>query len=265
MCAKNIRIHNYFDKLSDHVVRFSPYTIKNVGLIPNQTILKINDFMLICSPYEITMKNAVLLLILSDEETKFFQQYKNTNCLLCLVFQKSLNTSSFNMEIPSKIDRIGAVKGRNNICMINISFIKFNTHLIEILGNYIFGYNELKQCVVKYKNKLIQITEETAKNLRYNNYIELINGTNKYEATLVSLSIDNLVFIINESVLKITDDIKISCKLYFHLYRFILNGKIEKIEKDANGVQKIHFIVEFSPELTEILDDYFYRIQYVDK
>ncbi len=82
MCAKNTRIQNYFDKLSDKNIRFSPYTIKNVGLIPNQTILKISDFMLICSPYQISMKNAVLILILSHEETQFFQQYKDTNCSL---------------------------------------------------------------------------------------------------------------------------------------------------------------------------------------
>ena len=194
MCAKKTRIQDYFDKLSDENIRFSPYTIKNVGLIPNQTILKINDFMLICSPYEISMKNAVLLLILSHEETKFFQKYKDKNCSLCLVFQKSLNTSSTNMEIPSKIDQIGAVKGRNNICMINVSFMKFNSQLIEILGNYIFGYNALKQCIVKYKNKDITVTEETAKNLRFNNYFEVIISNKKYIANLLILSVDKLVF-----------------------------------------------------------------------
>ncbi len=264
MCAKNTRIQNYFDKLSDNNIRFSPYTIKNVGLIPNQTILKISDFMLICSPYQISMKNAVLLLILSHEETKFFQQYTNTNCSLCLVFQKSLNTSSFNMEIPSKVDQIGAVKGKNNICMINISFIKFNSQLIEILGNYIFGYNALQECLAKYKNKNIIITEETAKNLRYNNYFEIIINNRKNIGNLLSLSINKIIFSIKMSEIKITEDMKLSCKLYFHLYRFIISGKIVKIEKSDDGTQKVHFVLDFSPELTEILDDYFYRIQYIE-
>lgn len=264
MCAKNTRIQNYFDKLSDKNIRFSPYTIKNVGLIPNQTILKISDFMLICSPYQISMKNAVLLLILSHEETQFFQQYKDTNCSLCLVFQKSLNTSSFNMEIPSKVDQIGAVKGKKNICMINISFIKFNSQLIEILGNYIFGHNALKECLVKYEKKDIGITVETAKNLRYNNYFEVICNNNKCVGQLLSLSVDKLIFSVNERELKIAENMNLSCKLYFHLYRFIISGKIIKVDKTENGIQKVHYAFNFSPELTEILDDYFYRIQYVE-
>ena len=148
--------------------------------------------------------------------------------------------------------------------MINVSFIKFNPQLVEILGNHIFGYNALKECIVKYKNKDIKITEETAKNLRFNNYFEVIINNQKYIANLLTLSVDKLIFSANKKEINITDDMKFSCKLYFHLYRFILNGKIEKIENTDNGKLIVHYIFDFSPELTEILDDYFYRMQYVD-
>ena len=58
------RVQEYQEKYADKTVRFNPYAIKKMGLQQSQTMLKLEDYMLICAPYQLSMGRAVLLVIL---------------------------------------------------------------------------------------------------------------------------------------------------------------------------------------------------------
>ena len=45
----NPKVQEYFRSLSNTVVRLSPYAMTKTGLVSAQTILKIENYMLICS------------------------------------------------------------------------------------------------------------------------------------------------------------------------------------------------------------------------
>ena len=49
--------------------------------------------MLICAPYELSMQQVVLLVILSRGEIDFFQQFQNKLTSLNMSFQKPTNKS----------------------------------------------------------------------------------------------------------------------------------------------------------------------------
>ena len=59
------RIQEYQDKYAEKLIRFNPYAVKKTGLLQSQTLLKLEDYMLICAPYELGMRRVVLLVILS--------------------------------------------------------------------------------------------------------------------------------------------------------------------------------------------------------
>jgi hypothetical protein len=254
------RIKDYFDSLSDTRIRFSPYAVLKTGLISSQTILKIEDYMLICSPYQLSMKQAILLLILSQEETHFFQQYRGDSCSLSLTFLKPGSREPLTFDVKSQIDRIGPVKNRPNLCMIDLNFQQSPPRLIEILGDYLLAYSALKSYYETFSGREIIIDDHMARMLRFNNYMECNFGRNKVRAKLVALSVNKLVFDIPADTPDVIEGCSFSCKLYFQLYQCVASGSVDEIEGYRAGTLRVHAGIGFTPELIEIMDDYFYRL-----
>ena len=258
----NQKVQEYFRSLSNTPVRLSPYAVSKMGLISPQTILKIENYMLICSPYELSMRKAVLLLILSREETTFFQKYKNNFCSLNLTFRKSSSQSSQLFDVKSKLVQIGPVKGKQNLCMIEVIFTAYPPELIEIIGEFILVHNSLRGYYDSFQGKDIHIEENTAKQLRYNNYMECYLKSQKHRAQLVNLSVNRLNLVLPESAGDVAVGEAFPSKLYFQLYQFMVKGKATATSRQPDSSLLVQYDIEFAPELVEILDDYFYRISH---
>ena len=56
------RLQEYKEKYSDQTIRFNPYAVKKMGLQQSQTLLKLEDYMLICAPYQLSMDRVILLV-----------------------------------------------------------------------------------------------------------------------------------------------------------------------------------------------------------
>ena len=242
------------------MVRFSPYTVLKTGLISGQTILKVDNYMLICSPYQFSMKRAILLLILSQEETHFFQQYKDTPCTLSLTFQKPGPHHPVIFDLKGVVDRIGPVKDKPNLCMIDVVFSERPSELTDILGNFILTYNALRGYYETFQGKEIIMDNRMARMLRFNDYMECYIGSNKIRADLVAISVSKLIFSLPSDTPDIIEGYSFSCKLYFQLYQFMVHGKIDEIEGYKRGQIRVSCSIDFAPELIEIMDDYFYRL-----
>jgi hypothetical protein len=254
------RVREYFDTLSGTPIRFSPYAILKTGLISSQTILNVEDYMLICSPYQISMRNAILLLILSAEETRFFQHYRDQYCALSLTFQKPGTHHPEIFDVKGRIERIGPVKDRQNLCMIDISFADYPPKLVELLGDFILAHNSLRSYYETYRGKEIVMNEHMARMLRFNNYMECFFGPHKFRARLEAISVNRVIFDIPADAPDVLEGNSFSCKLYFQLYQFVVHGIIEEIEGYRAGALRVYASIGFAPELIEIMDDYFYRL-----
>ena len=245
--------------MGDTLIRFSPYATAKTGLIPNQTILKIDDYMLICSPYQLSMNRSILLLILSAEESLFFQKFQQQDCSLSLSFRKSGRSNVTICDLSGKIAKIGPVKGRRNLCMIDLVFSKHPASLIEMLAEFIKDYDELKGYYRSFQGRIVTLNPNTARTLRYNDYMECYLSNEKVPAALISLSSHQLVFTLPPGSEQVIEGATFTSKLYFQLYQFTVKGTIREIEGYGAGKSKVHYSIGFTPELIEILDDYFYR------
>ncbi len=256
------RVQEYFKTLSATLVRINPFTSVKTGLVAGQTILKIEDYTLICSPYQLSMKKAVLLLILSKEETHFFQQYRDSSCFLSFTFQKPGAQRPLMFDVKSEIVQLGPVKGKQNICMIEVSFTAYPPELIEILGDFILVYNSLRGYYSSFRGRDISIDKNSTQMLRYNNYMECYIKSRKIRVNLINLSVNRLILDLPANTPAISVGDNFSSKLYFQLYQFMVTGKVAALEKRAENFFRIQYDIGFAPELVEILDDYFYRISH---
>ena len=48
-------------------------------------------------------------------------------------------------------------------------------------------------------------------------------------------------------------------RLYFQIYQFTATGKVKGIERGVGDQYTVSLEIQFTPELIEIVDDYFFR------
>jgi hypothetical protein len=253
------RIQGYLEKYVDQAVRFTPYALKKTGLVQSQVFLKIEDYLLICAPFQLSMKGGIFLVVLSSQEISFFQQFQKKLCSINLTFQQTGSKKPLTLLLRGTLDRIGPVKGRQNVCMIDAVIKTCPNDLVEIIGDYLSVYESLRSQFENFAGKSIGVDENSARLMRYNNYVELLLGTLKTRATLVSLGANSLSLKLHERPSGLDEGAACSARLYFQVYQFTASGKVISLRpSDGEGV--IATIgLEFTPELIEIIDDYFYR------
>ena len=250
------QISEWYEKYGSSPIRLSPYSLARTGLISRQTILKINEYMLFGSPYELSLRNASLLVILSRDEIRFFREFKHGRCGLSMTFQVSGADNTMNVEIKTVVDRMAAVKNRKNLCLIDLTFSERPPELIPILADFHKEYGSLKMRCEKLADRIIQIETETARKLRFNGVMECFLPSGRTNAELCSVSSNRLTFTVSASGIRAGSPF--SAKLYFQPYRFMVSGSIDRIGDHRSGGKKVQGSISFCPELVRILDDYFH-------
>lgn len=253
------RIQEYAEKYPDQSIRFTPYALKKTGLVQSQVFLGIEDYMLICAPLQLSMTKGVFLVVLTPQEITFFQQFQKKLCTIHLTFQVTQGKKPLTLFIRASLDRVGPVKGRQNICMMEAVIKSCPNDMVEIIGEYIEAYNALKAQFQTFQEKKITVNAENARLMRYNNYSELIIGTAKTRCNLLSLSVTSLILRPSIEVPGLSVGDSCGARLYFQVYQFTVNGKVAWVDRTPDGQQMVTVIIDFAPELIEIVDDYYYR------
>jgi hypothetical protein len=256
------RVQEYQQKYATEVVRFNPYAVKKLGLLQSQTLLKIEDYMLICAPYQLSMTRVILLVILTPEEISFFQQFRSRLASLTIAFQKQPAKTPMNLLLRGNLERIGPVKGRTNVCLMEIVYKNCPSDLVEIIGDYMMSFEALKTQFENFKGRLVAIDPAVARTMRFNNYAEVLPGGQKLPARLLSLAVNRLVLELPLSAQGLGAGQQVPIKLYFQTYQFMVNGKVEESTVSDRQRRRVTCSLEFSPELVEIMDDYFFRMSF---
>jgi hypothetical protein len=253
------RIQEYAETFADQPVRFTPFAVKKTGLVQSQVLLKVEDYLLICAPFQLSMRRGVFLVVLSAQEISFFQQFQKKVCSVNMTFQRSGTQKPLTLFLRGTLDRVGPVKGRQNVCMMEVSLKGCPNDLVEIIGDYLTAYEGLKSQYGSFSGREIAIDEPAAKLMRFNNYAELVLGAARTRATLVSLAVNSLTLQVPGSVSELAEGGACSVRLYFQVYQFIVNGRVTAITRSDADQVIVSLSTEFSPELIEIVDDFFFR------
>ncbi len=253
------RVQDYVAKFADQPIRFTPYALKKTGLVQSQVFLKIEDYLLICAPFQLSMRRGIFLVVLSAQEILFFQQFQARLCSINLTFQNTGTKKPLNLFLRGSIERVGPVKGKQNVCMIEASLKGCPNDLVEIIGDYLTVFEGLKSQFGSYSGKAITVDEAAARLMRFNNYAELTLGSAKLRAHLVSLSVNSLSLQVEVSPPGIAEGDACAARLYFQVYQFTANGRVSALARGNGDQLSLSMSIDFTPELIEIVDDFFFR------
>ncbi|MGA2613066.1 MAG: PilZN3 domain-containing protein [Spirochaetia bacterium] len=253
------RLQDYIEKFADKSVRITPYALKKTGLVQSQVFLNIQGYLLICAPFQLSMKGGIFLVVLSLQEISFFQQFQKKLCSINLTFQQTGSKKPLTLLLRGTLDRIGPVKGKQNVCMMDATFRSCPNDLVEIIGDYLYSYEGLKSQFENFAGKSIPLDETAARLMRYNNYVELVMGATKARATLISLAANSLSLRFPDRPAGLEEGAACSARLYFQVYQFTANGKVTSVQRMDGEQILVDVCLEFTPELIEIVDDYFFR------
>jgi len=256
------RVQEYKEKYSDQTIRFNPYAVKKTGLQQAQTILKLEDYMLICAPYQLSMDRVILLVILSRDEVSFFQQFQNKLTSVNMSFLESINKNPVNLFIRGTLTRLGPVKGRDNVSLFEVMYKSCPNDLIEIIGDFLLAYETLQGQFASYKDREVEMDKQAARTMRFNDYVESQIGGQKLQTKLHSVGVNKIALEIPGRLPAPAVGNIFPSKLYFQTYQFIVNGKVVAVDTLGSGSKKISMEVGFTPELVEIMDDYFFRTSF---
>ena len=253
------RVQEYVEKYAEQPIRFTPYALKKMGLVQSQVLLNIQDYHLICAPFQLSMKRGIFLVVLSAQEIAFFQQFQKNLCSMNLTFQRSGTKKPLNLFLRGTLERIGPVKGTQNVCMMDAVIKACPNDLVEILGDYISAYEGLKTQYENFRGKSIAVDEATAKLMRFNNYVELVVGATKVRANLLAVAVNALTLRLGAAPPGLAEGAACAARLYFQIYQFTASGTVTALAQGAGAQVVVTLSIEFTPELIEIVDDFFFR------
>ena len=256
------RLQEYKEKYSDQTIRFNSYAIKKMGLQQSQTLLKLEDYMLICAPYQLSMDRVVLLVILSRDEINFFQRFQNKLTSVNMSFLKPANKNPINLFVRGTLTRLGPVKGRDNVSLFEVVYKNCPNDLIEIIGDYLLAHESLQGQFSTYKDREVEMNQDVARTTRFNDFVESQVGSQKVQAKLLSLGVNKVALEIPGRLPAPAVGQVLSSKLYFQTHQFVVNGKVTAVDALSSGGKKVSMEVGFTPELVEIMDDYFFRTSF---
>ncbi len=254
------RVQKYIERYSDQMVRFNPFAIKKTGLQQPQTLLQLEDYFLICSPFQLSMGRAIMLIILSRDEVSFFQRYQSKLCRLNFTFLKPGNKIPINFFVRATLERIGAVKGRQNVCMADLSFKACPNDLALIIGDYITSYGVLKTQYVSFKDRMVDADDVMVKMTGMTPEVDGVFGQLNVKVRILGIAANKLVCLLPSRLPGLKIGAEFSARLVFALHQYVAALKIVSVGDEAEeGYRRVTCTMDFYAEMVEVLDDYFYK------
>jgi hypothetical protein len=249
---------SYEEQYKDEVVSFSPFVLHSTGIIQSQTSLKVDTYTLICVPYQLSMSKAILIGSFSKDEIVFFQRFKGALAGLTFMVQRSTQKEPEKIFCRCQISTIGLMKGRDRVGLIVCDFKPIPPALAQLLGDHLLGMDRLRIQWEDYRDKAVQVNPENSRKLGFNNYAVMAIGSEQQKLALYALAVNHLDFLLPLRSPDLSAGSQVSFNLYFQKYRFSVTGTIESTERMPSGVQRARASVPFSPELCDLLSDYFF-------
>jgi len=249
---------SYEEQFKDAVVSFGPFALHSTGIIQSQTSLKVETYTLACVPYQLSMSKAVLIGSFTKDEVVFFQRFKGALAGLTLSVQRPTVREPEKIFCRCQISTVGLMKGRDRVGLIVCDFKPIPPALATILGEHLLDLERLKAEYRDFKDKSIRVDPASSRKLGYNNYAVLAAGSSQQKIALFSLAVNRLEFLTPLRSEDLPPGASVSFNLFFQRYRLTVPGKVERAERLPTGIQRARAVLEFSPELCDIMSEYFY-------
>jgi hypothetical protein len=257
--------HDLHGQYENEIIAVTPFVTNRMGILPGQTSIKIDSYNILCAPYRISMKNAIVMAAFSRDELVFFQRYTNGMAGMTIVFQQATSQRPLKIFARCVLKSIAPMKGRETIGLVSVDFKPCPPDLITILGDFLMVLERLKVEYDDYKDKRIAINPETAKLLGYNNFAELTVTGGKCRIAIFGLASNRLEFLVPIQSPDLTSGTHANIKLFFQSYQFTVHARITESHKLPSNAQKVTADLDFCSELVDIIEKYRFSERFAAK
>lgn len=249
---------SYEEQYRDAVVSFSPFVQQSTGIIQSLTSLKVDTYTLACVPYQLSMARAILIGAFTKDEIVFFQRFKGALAGLTLMVQRGTVKEPEKIFCRCQVSAVGQMKGRDRVGLIVCEFKPIPPALAQILGDHLLHLDRLRVQWEDFRDKTVQVNPESSRKLGFNNYAVMACGPEQHKLALFTLAVNRIDFLMPLRSPDIPLGTAATVSLYFQKYRFTVNAKIDSAQRLPTGVQKLRASLDFSPELCDLMSDYFF-------
>ena len=248
----------YILKFGEQTIVGSPYALKKLGFDQTRCFLKIEEYMILCIPFQLGFKRSTFMASLSKQEKIFFQKYANSTIGLSISLNPDNRPEPFKFFIRCTLSSIGKMKGREDVGLFVLDY-KTPDEMTLMLGNYMEVQERIKNKYDDYGKTLIKISPETANTMGYNMFSTITEpGKESRRILVLSISSKFLEYAEAEGSPVLEPDTQVSFQLYFKKYRISVNGKISAAGPLPQRIIRSVANLEFNPELVDIIDAYWY-------
>lgn len=246
-----------FEKFKSKILRLDNYTIKKIGIIGNQTVLKINDFHLYCIPYDLGLKGCNILMILDKKEIEFFTQSFQKVHSIHFEFQNAMYKKPISLFLRCKITNLKVMNPETNHCMVSLEYTVVPNDYKEILIN-IFKRNEALEFLFnneQFRSKIVKRGSMKAARLDDSLHLRTENGTEPQKMLIISSSMSILKIIGDDAINLYPVNSRVQVELFSNDTSFFVNGTIviRKESQEIPGFSILDIKLEFSSFLTDVL------------
>ena len=250
----------FLRRFGEQTISCNQYALVKLGVDKSHCSLKIEDYLILCVPYQFGFKRSLFIASLSMQELAFFQRYIGAIVGLSISFipKGSKSHQPLNFFIRSSLTSISLLKGRENTAVFELNYKTTPEQLIIMLGNFLDNQEMIKAQYEEYGKSSIKMTPDVAKIMGYNMYAS-INAPNAEPSRIqvYLLSSKNIEHLEAAGTARAPGS-SVTYKLFFKKYRITMTGVIQSSSVLSNKLIRTSSSLSFSPELVEVIDDYWF-------
>jgi hypothetical protein len=249
----------YLSRFGERTIAGSKYALAKLGVDNANCLMKIEEYIILCVPFQLGLKRSIFLASLSSQELAFFQKYVNTTVGLSIALNPNKRPEPVKFFLRCNLRTVGQMKGRDNVGLFVLDYKTSPDELVTMLGNFLESQDRIRTQYDDYGNTSIKMTAAVAKILGYNMYATAAEAnTEPRRIQIFSLNSKSLEYMEAAGARVLTPGTAVTYQLFFQKYRFAVNGTVNSAGPLPQGIIRTVTNLEFSPELVEIIDDYWY-------
>ena len=252
----------YLARFSEQSIACSQYALTKLRVDRGHCSLKIEDYTILCIPFQFGFKRSLFLTSLSKQEQVFFQKYVNGIANLSISFLLPGRSEPLNFFIRCTLSQIGQMKDRENVGLFVVDYKAAPPdELVRILGGFLELQDKLRFQYDDYSKKVIRLTPEASKVMGYNMFATVADGSESgRRIQIVNLHSKMLEHLEAAGAPVRAPGTKTEYQLFFKKFRVAASGTVETSVQLPQGIVRTVVNINFSPELVEIIDDYWLNI-----
>ena len=246
-------------KYSEKTISCSQYALAKLGVDRTRCQLKVADYVIVCAPFQLGFKRAVLLAYLSRQELILFQRFKNNIAGLSMEFTVADMKDPLKLFVRAALTEVGQMRGRDDVGLLVVDYKSTPDDLVSILGSFFESQELLTAQYEDYGKKQVSVTPDVSKRIGYNQFAVAADDSGNRRIQLFSISSKSVEFLEGASSTERQSGAPLSLQMYFRKYRVNAQGTVVSASRLPSGLVKTRASLSFSPELVEILDEYWFR------